>query len=283
MIKRSYKKILSITLLFIVLAGSAIAYWLYSQHYVSTDDAYINANVVQIASRVSGQVSELMVTNNEEVKKGQVLFQLDPEPFVVAIKAQKAQLIIDRANLKNAQLTAKRTLELFHDGAMSQQARDDALAKLEGVQGQVELDQANLSNAELNLQYTTIKAPSDGWVSNMSLRPQDTVNANTPQFVLISDNEFWVDANFKETDLERIKLGASAEIKVDMYPNHTFKGEVQSLSGGSGNAFSLLPPQNATGNWVKVTQRVPVRIKILDTDLNYPLRIGTSATVTIPV
>jgi membrane fusion protein (multidrug efflux system) len=100
-------------------------------------------------------------------------------------------------------------------------------------------------------------------------------------FALISNSEFWVDANFKETELEHIHPGQLANIYVDMYPGHTFSGVVESISGGTGSAFSLLPPQNATGNWVKVAQRVPVRIRVLNPEQDFPLRIGTSASVRI--
>jgi membrane fusion protein (multidrug efflux system) len=102
-------------------------------------------------------------------------------------------------------------------------------------------------------------------------------------FAIISDEEWWVDANFKETELERIRAGQPATIRVDMYRDHEFRGTVESLSVGSGAAFSLLPAQNATGNWVKVTQRVPVRIRVLDPDAKHPLRVGTTATVRVEV
>jgi membrane fusion protein, multidrug efflux system len=278
----NYKKAMALTLVFVVLALIGFVYWLYSLTFVATDDAYVNANVVQIAPQVTGQVLELDVQNNQKVSAGQILFRLDPQPFILALKQAQAQLAIDQANLVNAKITAKRIFSLAAEGVVSAQARDDALAKLNSAEAQVTLDKAAIQTAQLNLSYTTVVAPADGWVSNMTLRPQDTVDANQPQFALIANNQFWVDANFKETDLARIKVGASAKIKVDMYPNYTFDGEVESISGGSGNAFALLPPQNATGNWVKVTQRVPVKVIILHPDPAYPLRIGTSALVTIP-
>ena len=102
-------------------------------------------------------------------------------------------------------------------------------------------------------------------------------------FSLISDHEFWVDTNLKETDLKQIKSGQHADVEVDMYPGHVFRGVVESISGGSGTVFSLFPTQNATGNWVKITQRVPVRVRIVELDSKYPLRIGTSASVRIHV
>jgi membrane fusion protein (multidrug efflux system) len=102
-----------------------------------------------------------------------------------------------------------------------------------------------------------------------------------PVFSIISDRDYWVDANFKETQLQRVRVGQSARVVTDMYRDHVFTGVVQSLSGGSGAVFSLLPPQNATGNWVKVTQRVPVRVRILDPDPAHPLRVGTTANVEV--
>ena len=124
-------------------------------------------------------------------------------------------------------------------------------------------------------------APTNGVIANLSLQPGNTVSPNVPLFVVISDQEFWVDANFKETQLKEIRVGQKATIESDVYPDHPFHGVVQSVSGGSGAAFSLLPPQNATGNWVKVTQRVPVRIRVEDPDPQHPLRIGTTATVKV--
>jgi membrane fusion protein (multidrug efflux system) len=124
-------------------------------------------------------------------------------------------------------------------------------------------------------------APTSGTVANLTLRPGSPVQPLAPVFSLVSDSNYWVDANFKETQLDRIRRGQKATVRVDMYPDRPFQGVVQSLSGGSGAAFSLLPPENATGNWVKVTQRVPVRVSIVDIDPEHPLRIGTTATVRI--
>jgi len=264
----------------IILLGY-FCYGLYTQRYVSTDDSYINANVVQIAPRVTGQVTRLYVTNNQFVQQGQLLFEIDPVPFVTNLNKATAQLKIDEANLQNAQITAKRTLALVKTNALAKQAGDDAVAKLQSAQAAIEYDKANIERATLDLQYTRITAPVNGWITNMSLRVGDIVEINQPLFALIDNAEFWVDANYKETQLEHVKPGQRATIEVDMYPHHPFKGVVESISGGSGTAFSLLPPQNATGNWVKVTQRVPVRVHINNIDPHYPLRIGTTATVTI--
>ena len=140
---------------------------------------------------------------------------------------------------------------------------------------------AAVKAAELDVARTHVTAPTAGVIANFSLRPGNTVQVGVPLFVVISDRDFWIDANFKETELADIHPGQKAEIRSDMYKDRVFHGTVQSLSGGSGAAFSLLPPQNATGNWVKVTQRVPVRVHVDDADPRYPLRIGTTATVKV--
>lgn len=258
-----------------------LIYWIISGDRISTDDGYVNANQVQVACRVTGQVAHLYVKNNQFVKAGQPLFDLDPEPFNIAITQAQAQVIIDQSNLDDVTKATQRTLALVKQKNLSAQAGDDATAKLQAATAQLQAAQAALSQARLNLQYAHVVSPVDGWVTNMSLREGNIVGANQPLFALIDNSEYWVDANYKETQLGHIKPGQKAVIEVDMYPSHPFKGVVDSISGGSGTAFSLLPPQNATGNWVKVTQRVPVKIHFVHPDPAYPLRIGTTANVTI--
>lgn len=266
------------------LAISALG-WLgiktYDHYYVSTDDAYVNANVVNIAPRVSGKVVKTLVSDNQYVHANDMLFKLDQDPFTIAEKKAAAQLAINQSSLVNAKAKADRIDRLALKQFVSPQNRDNARTNLETAASSVKLAAANLDQAKLNMSWTDVAAPTSGWVTNVHLRDGDLVTANQPLFALISDGDFWINANFKETQLVEIKPGQRATIKVDMYPGRTFEGVVESISGGTGTAFSLLPPQNATGNWVKVTQRVPVRIRVLNPDPKHPLRIGTSATVTI--
>lgn len=268
----------------IILAASAgISYWQYSKHYVSTDNAYVNADVVQIAARVTGQVTNLHTVNNQYVKANQPLFDIDPLPFELAANEARAQLAKDQAQLNITQLTTKRIVELAQKKVASAQASDTAKADLRSATASIEVSKAKVEHTLLNLNYTKIAAPTSGWITNLTLRSGNIIQANQPLFALISDQTFWIDANFKETELSKIHPGQTATISIDMYPKHPFTGTVESISGGSGAAFSLLPPQNATGNWVKITQRVPVRIRITQPDPNYPLRIGTSAAVKIKI
>jgi membrane fusion protein (multidrug efflux system) len=141
---------------------------------------------------------------------------------------------------------------------------------------------AQLDKATQDRVKTHITAPGAGWISNLRLRPGSVIQAGTPAFAIIEEGPWWVDANFKETDLRRIKAGQPATIHLDMYPGASLDGIVESISAGSGSIFSVLPPENATGNWVKVTQRFPVRVKITSApDPQRPLRVGASASVTV--
>lgn len=141
---------------------------------------------------------------------------------------------------------------------------------------------AQLDKATHERVRTHVTAPATGWVSNVSLRPGTLVQAGTPTFAVVEGGNWWVAANFKETDLSRIKPGQPATIRVDMYPGTVLEGVVESISVGSGATFSVLPPENATGNWVKVTQRFPVRVKVTsEPDPDKPLRMGASAEVRV--
>ncbi len=141
---------------------------------------------------------------------------------------------------------------------------------------------AALQQAELNLSYATVRAPGDGIVTRVEqLQTGDYVKAAAPLFALISERDVWIEANFKETDLTGVRPGQNSTVTLDIYPGRTFHGHVESLSPGTGSSFALLPPENATGNWVKVVQRLPVRIHIDDPDSSRPLRAGLSATVRV--
>jgi membrane fusion protein, multidrug efflux system len=139
-----------------------------------------------------------------------------------------------------------------------------------------------LTQAKINLSYATVTAPADGWVANIGSRPGQVVGAGQALFSLVEDGEWWVDGNFKETDLLRIRPGQPVTVAIDMYPGTNVRGKIASIGAGSGAAFSLLAPQNATGNWVKVTQRFPVRIELDPVKSSaMQLRVGASVTATV--
>jgi membrane fusion protein (multidrug efflux system) len=310
----------------LVALGFGIHYWRLSQLYVSTDNAYVNADRIEMAAQVSGPVVRIWIQDQQPVKRGDLLLEIDPQPYRLAVDAAEAQLELsyqsssqDRAavaaaramvsqrsaQLSNAQSAEQRAMELTKQKLISKQSAETAATEAQTAAAAVAAAQANLeqatsalgkagaqnaavraaaaklAQANLDLAHTRVTAPASGLIANFEVRPGSMVQSGVPIFTVIGDSEYWVDANFKETELRRIKPRQKATIVVDMYKDHVFKGEVTSLSGGAGQAFSLLPAQNATGNWVKVTQRVPVRVRLLDPVPALPLRIGTTATVHI--
>jgi membrane fusion protein (multidrug efflux system) len=271
----------ALLLVAVALVGAGSWWWQRSHGSTRTDDAYVGANTVQVAAEVPGVVAALHIENNQHVKAGQVLFELDRRPYVLALEKARAQLAQRRAEAENAGRNNSRNQQLVKRGFLSKQGAEAAQTQVATSQAAVQDAEATVAQAELDLERTRVAAAADGVVANLSLRPGSPVQARSPLFALIADEHFWVDANFKETQLHAIRPGQSARVKVDMYPGRVFHGVVESVSGGAGTAFSLLPPQNATGNWVKVTQRVPVRVRITDPDPQRPLRIGTTATVEV--
>jgi membrane fusion protein (multidrug efflux system) len=310
----------------VALASAAVAYWRESSRYVSTDDAYVQANQVEVTAQVSGPVTKVYVRDQQTVKSGDSLFDIDAANYELALQKAQAQLELARqsvsqesanvaaaeallaqrrAEAKNARHNWTRNQELMKSGFVSPQGAENARTQLATAEAAVKAAEANVAQArsalgrlgdenanvqsaiaavrqaQLDLERTRLTSPVNGVVANLTLQPGNTVQPGVPLFVIISDEEYWIDANFKETQLIGIRPGQKAIIESDIYPDRVFHGVVQSLSGGSGAAFSLLPPQNATGNWVKVTQRVPVRIKVEDPDPRHPLRIGTTATVKV--
>ena len=310
----------------LALLAAAFAYWHQASRFTSTDDAYVQGHQAEITALVAGTVQAVHVVDQQKVKSGDALFDIDPANYEIALARAQAQLAMARqqasqegaavssaeavlaqrrAEAANARSNWTRNQQLMASGFLSPQGGEQARTALATAEAAVKAAEANVAQArstlgatgdenaavqaaaaavkaaELDLARTHVVSPSSGTIANFSLRPGNAVQVGVPLFVVISDNEFWVDANFKETELADIRPGQSVEIRSDMYPDHVFHGTVQSLSGGSGAAFSLLPPQNATGNWVKVTQRVPVRIRIEDADPQHPLRIGTTATVKV--
>jgi membrane fusion protein (multidrug efflux system) len=274
-------------------AGRVIAVQVRDQQRVHAGDALFDIDPASYALAVEKAKAQLDLARQSASQES------------AGISSAEAVLAQKRAEAANARGVYQRNLQLVKSGFLSAQGIENSRTQVATAEAAVRAAEANLAQArsalgrggeenatvqaaaaalkqaELDLERTHVTAPSDGLIANLSLQPGTSVQPGVPLFVVISDREFWVEANFKETQLREIRPGQEATIRVDMYPDHPFHGVVQSLSGGSGSAFSLLPPQNATGNWVKVTQRVPVRITVRDPDPGYPLRIGTTATVKV--
>jgi membrane fusion protein, multidrug efflux system len=305
-------------------------YFIMSERYASTDDAYVQADKVALSADVGGRVLAVEVRNNQDVTAGQVLFRLDDRPYKIALERAEAMLASARmqvdglrasyrqrqADVKAAQDTlafaqrefdrqrellanhvtpqsrfdeARHALDAARQQlAAAEQQRASVLASLDGdpeipterhplvMQAQAQVDQA-----KLDLSHTVVYAPADGVVSRVDQLPVGTyLNAATPAFALVSTQHAWVEANFKETDLEHMQPGQQATVDIDTYSDRSCTGTVDSLAAATGAEFSVLPPQNATGNWVKVVQRIPVRIAV-DCGPGRPLRSGMSATVEV--
>jgi len=297
----------------------------------STDNAYIKAHMTSIAPEISGRVVEVPVHENQGVKQGETLLQIDPEPLKIAlagaqaelagarndIEAQKAAYRQRQADLQMANDNvglAKREYarreKLFNAKTISESDYDEARnqysvaqAQVSGVQQdiqrilsdlsgnpdiapedhpRVQAAQAKVDQAQLDLRRATITAPSDGIVSQIdNIRAGTYLTAGRPAFSLVSDNDLWIDANLKETDLTYVKPGQETHVSVDTYPGVDFIAEVESIGAGTGSEFSALPAQNATGNWVKVVQRIPVRLKLEPKPDQPQLRAGMSVEVEI--
>jgi membrane fusion protein (multidrug efflux system) len=349
----------------VALAGGGL-YWFVTRHIVSTDDAFIDGDALQIAPRVGGPVVELRITDNQAVRQGELLLRIDPRDYEVAVEnaraalaAAQAQAAMARANLDLTRATVAATLDQAtsaveharanvtqsqaqvgaadaeqvrarqdalrynqlvrddfaskqrHETATAQSSTADArsraareavkvaAAQLGEAQGQLEAArtapqqiavreaqlrsadaqvagaQAALDQAELNLSYTQVRAPHDGVVTKRAVRQGDVVQRDQQLGALVFGTP-WVVANFKETQLAGMRPGQPVEITVDAYPGVRFAGHVDSIQRGTGARFSLLPPENATGNFVKVVQRVPVKIVFETPPREFVLSLGMS-------
>jgi len=253
----------------------------YFDEHPNTDNAYVQANTINIATQVTGPVASIYVKDHQVVQKGQLLFTIDSQPFQIAVNKAAAAIAVEQAALVLAEQNAKRILHLVGIGQESKAAGDQAQSQLDSAKAELAAREAQLAQAKLDLEHTYVTTPSAGVVTQFLLRPGSNVVASTTLFMIVEQNNFWVDANFKETQIARIKTGQPVKIILDMFPKHVFHGVVDAVSSASGSVFSLLPPENASGNWVKVTQRFPVKVLIQNPDPNYPLRAGATATITI--
>ena len=296
--------IVGILLLLFLLAGiGAGAWWyLFLRFEESTDDAYVAGNVLRIMPQVSGKVVAVDVDDNDMVAAGQTLVRLDPVDARLAYERSLVALasaVRDNCRLQ-AQLRETEAAIRMRRVDLRQKAdnltRREALGKAKAI-GAEELKHArddrenaavrqaaaNVRDCWLALQRTTVLSPAAGQIAKRGVQAGEVVSPGTPLMTVIPLHRLWIDANFKEVQLHKMRIGQPAVIRVDMYGGDvTYHGRVTGFSAGTGSAFSLLPPQNATGNWIKIVQRVPVRIEIDPADLReHPLLVGLSAVVKV--
>ncbi|OOY23258.1 hypothetical protein BMI91_17650 [Thioclava sediminum] len=313
----------------IVLGGAW--YWLSVGGSQSTENANYQMARIPVASQISGRVTKVFVHDNEHVKKGTPLFELDKKPYELALA--KAEAALSQARLQVEQLRASykaaladekqaadnaayqekqlnRQEKLIKSGTTTQQALDQQRTATQAAQNtlaaakqkvasakvalngnpEIQVDEhpsvksaiAAVNDAKYNLSQTEVDAPTDGIIYQASsFKPGEMVGAGASLFTLVDTSDVWVIANFKETALTHMQEGQSATVEFDAFPDREYHATVDAVGAGTGAEFSILPAQNATGNWVKVTQRVPVRLR-LDEGANLEgLRAGLSASVTV--
>ena len=329
---RRYRRVLLLVVLPLVALLAGVTFYLNGGRYVTTDDAYVGAQKVLITPDISGKIISVAVKEGQEVATGDVMFQIDPVPFQLALAQARAKL--DDAKTTHDNLVANvqlfsQTIEIVNSGialkqrdverksslvksnAGSQLDLDNSGTALVTAQAQLQLvrmqkstalnqllgnpdlpleqfpaymqAKAALDDAQRNLDLTTVRAPMNGIATQVEqIQLGRFVMAGSPVFSVIDTSNPWVDANPKESDFTYVSVGQPVTIDVDAFPNHVFKGTIGSLSPGTGAQFAILPPQNATGNFVKVVQRVPVRIYFDSNDkFVRRLKAGMSAFTTI--
>ena len=319
-------------LVLVPLAATAIGIYIYAEsgRYVTTENAYIKSNVIAISSDVSGRVEWVGVEDSTLVRKGQILFRLDQQPFKIALDRSEAELDLVRTQVEHLRadyheavtqvvteeervkfLTRQlsRHKKLMDRKLGSEQAHDVAAHDLSLAKRQVRVLRQRVQralqslggNPDINVEEharflraraerdqaaiawadTSIDAPVDGIVSNMKLQAGEYVEEGDAVFTIIENRKVWVEANLKETQLTHVLQGQSASIIVDAYPGVEWPATVDAIAPATGAEFSVLPPQNATGNWVKVVQRIPVLLDVEQPPKGNPLRAGMTVTVAI--
>ena len=321
--KSALRTVLMLIVPALLIIGGAY-YWLTSGGSVGTDDAQVKQDIVSVSAQVTGPIEQVYVRDGRHVKRGDILFRIDPAPFQVALENAEAQLaaaqlqtsqlrtqaagtgadiVGEEANLKIKQNALGRQQALLKQGFTTRADYEDALNEVKTAEQQVADAKARAANAhaaiapgeqpsiaqaraavdkaKLDLERTTVRAPMDGVVENAdSLQVGQMAVTGLGMLSVVHSQTAWVEANFKEKDVGKMVPGQRATIEVDAYPGQKFEGHVQSVGAGTGSEFSLLPAQNANGNWVKVTQRVPVRIAFNGTP-SKPMIAGLSVDATV--
>ena len=326
----------SITAIVFLLIG--IYFMVHGMHFQSTDDAFVEGHIVSIAPRVAGPVKEMLITDNQPVKKGDLLIVIDPNDYEAKLAQSKAKLAQAKASLKISQDDITRTKSgldssahdvvstksklnfsqkdykryssMYKEGISSKQEYDQsktgltvakasyksaienqraakamyesAKAKKEATLAEIQKLEAEVKTDELNLSYTKIYAPQDGLITNRTVEQGNYVQVAQPMFAIVPET-VWVVANFKETQLTYMKPGQDVKVKIDTYPGKKFRAKVDSIQRATGAKASLFPPENAVGSYVKIVQRVPVKIVFTEDISKYNIVPGMSVVPEVKV
>ncbi|CDT73200.1 conserved exported hypothetical protein [Vibrio coralliirubri] len=278
-----------ITLLLFSAAGSVI--YGYYQSYSSnpwTRDGQVSAYIVSITPRVTGQVTKVHIDDNSQVSKGDILFEIDPSLYQAtyhkALASQKQALAL-LAKAKNEEQRAL-NLEKRTPGAIPVLTLNNLSNAVETSSANVQLAKANVEEAQLNLEYTKVYAPTNGYITNLSLREGSQVVANTPVVALIDEDSFWIEGYFKETDLVGVDVQDTAYVTLMMHNNVQLKGHIKSIGfgiakqdGSTGN--DLLPNVNPNFQWIRLAQRIPIKVTLDERPEDLQLRVGMTASIKI--
>lgn len=316
----------------LILSSLLFLYWFLDARYkVSTEDAYVEGNIIEVYPKISGTVRTVTVDDTDHVKEGQVLMTLDPTTYQIEFSeslsalgstVRKVQQLFDQVgqlsaslevqlvNLDLAKIHFINRKALVGIGGVSKEEFENAQSAYLAAEAEVVRLQEELSSAEaqtynstirthplvkeamdrvklcwVNLNSTKVRAPQDGFIAKKGVQIGEHVSPSRSVMSVVPLSDLWINANLKEVELGKIRIGQPVEIQTDMYKKKVkFSGEVLGISPGTGSVFSLIPPQNATGNWIKIVQRVPVRISINNQDLKKnPLMVGLSTKVTIDI
>jgi len=299
-----YKNVKVVIPLFLVVLAISIFAWMYYiqlRDYVSTDDAYIDADRVSVSAKILGRIDQLAADEGDSVQQGQILVRLDDSD----LRAQETQaraslafaqenILLANVNLEKAETDFKRASAQFHQNIIPKEQYDNAQselassrARLNIARAQVVSAQSQLGVIQTQLKNTIIASPMTGVISKRWVLTGDVVQPGQSVFTIYNVKDVWVTANLEETALGALRLGDTVDIKVDTYPNLKFGGTILRLGSNTASQFSLIPPNNASGNFTKVTQRVPIKISIEQFAGTHPTQVkllpGMSVEVKVKV
>jgi membrane fusion protein (multidrug efflux system) len=267
-----------------LVAGIIAGYFIFDFFmYVSTDNAQVDGHFLMLAAKVGGYVNTVNIHEGQKVAKDEVLVEIDGRDYENTLRQVSGELTSVEAKKADSERTYHRISSLYSKGVVAQQQYDNASTAYADAKAKWDAVSAQVAQAKLNLENTKIRAPSDGFIAKKSVEVGQLAAPGVPLIGFVDAHERWVTANFKETDLDRVKPGAHVKVTVDAIDGHTYFGQVETISSATGATFTLLPPDNATGNFTKVVQRVPVRIrleKLTEKDME-DLRVGLSAFVKV--